>query len=196
MTLANMVDTVDILEDLGMIKSGMNVLDIGCFRGYWADTFQAKGYDINYLGLDVSVAQTNRNEQRFKDIKFKFKHLDIFSATYNPLGKFQAHKAKMPVGDSWADLIICHSLFTHLGKFQVAQNYMAEIRRILKPGGYLWITFFISPPNLIDDQSRRTVRTVNTALEVEELTHTFTKLYCNGGETTDYNDQVMMGLQK
>lgn len=193
--MSYLVDTVPTLESLGMIKSGMNVLDIGCFRGYWADTFQANGYDVNYLGLDVSLAHTSRNAARFQDTKFHFQHLDLFSATYNPQGKFLASKVKFNVEDNWADLIICHSIFTHLGRFENAQNYMKEIRRILKPGGYLWITFFISPPNVQDHNSYRTARTVYTALEVGELIGTFKKLYQSGGESTDYNDQVMLALQ-
>lgn len=186
------VDTIDTLEQLGMIKHGMQVLDLGCGGGNWAIDFIKRGYDITYLGLDIQRACESIFHAKVNSPKFKFSLLNIHNIYYNPMGRKRILDAKLPLEDSWADLVICHSLFTHLGKLANAEHYMQEICRVLKPNGFLWITFFVSPPNKPD---YRTHRTVYLQTEVDKLLAPFTKLYWNGGNTEDYNDQLMIGAR-
>ena len=188
-----LVDTFDILESSGMIKDGMNVLDVGCSVGYWADTILAKGYKVNYIGLDVSLIRIHQNEHRFRETPYRFYHINALNKMYNPIGKIQQDKVKFPVANYWADLVICHSLFTHLGPFPNAAHYMGEIKRVSKPQSFLWITFFQYPPN---EPNYETERTVYTAHQIESLCHESNVLHISGGKTTDYNDQLMLGLSR
>lgn len=182
------VDTVDILETLGMIRNGINILDLGCFIGNWAKTIYEKGYEVSYTGLDCNKFSLAKARNRVPS--YTFTHLDVFNLSYNPQGKFKADEIKLPIGDSSMDLIICHSLFTHLGDFSNATNYLQEIKRVLKPGGSLWITFFQSPPNPIDYSTKRTVYSTD---QIAELLKDFRYIYADGGNSEDYNDQLMIG---
>lgn len=187
------VDTIDTLLELGMLKAGMRVLDVGCGKGNWAVDLIARGIDIHYVGLEAQPARVMAFMDRVKHPNYSIIHLDVKNMAYNPLGRSLAREVNFPVVPESFDLVICHSLFTHLGKFFNAQHYMDEIKKALKPQGYLWATFFQSPPN---DPEYRTIRTVYTHEEIDNLTKDFHVLYCKGGETTDYNDQLMMGLMK
>ncbi len=187
-----MIDTVDTIIDLGMLKDGMKVADIGCGSGNWALDFIERGLDIDYVGVDCQTLCRREFEERVNHPRYKMYLLNIGSRLYNPTGLIQAKEVEFPIESSSQDLVICHSLFTHLGRYANAVRYIEEIRRILKPSGFLWITFFLSPPN---EPDYRTQRSVYTALEVEKLISPFTKLYSNGGESTGYNDQRMYGLR-
>lgn len=191
--MTKLVDTATTLLDLGILKNHISIVDIGCGDGNWALDFLERGLLVDYLGLDCKIGCEIRFNHQIKNPRFKFKLVDAQNMLYNPTGRQLSRNLKLPVADSYADLIICHSLFTHLGKFANAQNYMAEIRRILKPGGNLWITFFQSPPN---EPNYKSARTVYTEAEIFELTKGFHLLYNQGGNTTDYNDQLMLALNK
>jgi ubiquinone/menaquinone biosynthesis C-methylase UbiE len=67
---------------------------------------------------------------------------------------------------------------------------MKEIRRVLKPGGNLWTSWFLDPPN---EENKGETRTVYRNTFVEELLRGFHKVYEVGGMTTMYHDQVYMG---
>ena len=190
---SGLVDTVDTLVELSMIKDGMNVLDIGCGPGNWMATFINMGLDISYHGIDVNKTNLECAIARAgilgaKD--FKFSKLNVSNEFYNKLCNIGAYEVSLPVKDSWANLVICHSLFTHLELEANSENYMKEIKRILKVGGYLWITFFQSPPNDVNYGAKRTVYRREF---IDKLMEGFTIIHSHGGESTDKNDQLMMG---
>lgn len=187
------IDTLDTLVSLNMIKSGMNVLDVGCGPGNWAVDFIERGYKLNYIGIDNQVACKKVFEEKVTDPSYKFITIDAQAAYYNWMGKMLSKDVVFPIEDDWADLVVCHSLFTHLGKFANSKNYISEIKRILKSGAYLWITFFQSPPNLVDNSIRRTVYSCE---QIGEIMDGFDIFYKNGGDTDGYNDQLMIGARK
>jgi len=187
-----MIDTVDTLIDLGILHNEQKVLDVGCGSGNWAVDFIERGLEVEYVGLDCQPICRKEFEARVKSPNYNFHLMNVQSFIYNPTGLLQSKNVEFPIKSSSQDLVICHSLFTHLGRYANAERYMEEIRRVLKPGGFLWITFFLSPPNDVDYRTRRSVYTV---LEVDKLISSFTKLYSNGGESTGYNDQRMYALR-
>lgn len=187
-----MIDTIDTLIEIGILHNNMRVSDIGCGGGNWALDFIERKLDIDYIGLDCQPICRKEFEQRIKSNRYTFHLVDINSIIYNPTGLLSAKHVEFPIETASQDLVICHSLFTHLGRYINALRYIKEIKRILKPNGFLWITFFSSPPNETNYGTQRSVYTVS---EIETLIHGFTKLYCSGGETSEYHDQKMYALR-
>lgn len=104
-----------------------------------------------YEGFDISrtgVEWCNQNiHKRYKN--FHFHHADIYNLFYNPNGKIAGHEYSFPFPDGRFDFVFLTSVFTHLLEDDV-ERYIAEIRRVLKPGARGLITFF-----LINDESLR-----------------------------------------
>lgn len=181
------VDTVDTLEALGMLRDGMSVLDVGCGPANWGRTILDKGYKLSYLGIDCRPGTSVR-----KIPGLRFKHIDVYNHTYNPSGMLFPQEVVFPANNSSVDLIIAHSIFTHIGNYANADSYMFQIERVLKPGGFLWISFFQSPPNQPSSTSKRTVYTQD---QIALLMQRFTYLQSSGGFTADWHDQLMIGAR-
>jgi SAM-dependent methyltransferase len=72
--------------------------------------------------------------------QFHFEHHDVFNAGFNPSAS-QTH-ANLPAGDESVDLVIAHSVFTHILE-RDALHYLHECSRILRPDGVLSSTWFL-----------------------------------------------------
>lgn len=97
-------------------------LDIGCATGRVIRAFDAQG-GIKTYGCDI-----NRN------------HVDwIASNLPQRITVFQNHSIpSLPLPDGCLDLVTAFSVFTHIEAFDT--TWLAEIRRVLKPGGIAWLT--------------------------------------------------------
>lgn len=95
------------------------VLDIGCHDGYFLSLIKKKGYKVQ--GIDPSPA-TKIARQKYKIRVIQ----DYFSTKYFKENSF--------------DVIILRNILEHLPK---ANNFLADINKVLKPGGYV----FIEVPN-------------------------------------------------
>jgi SAM-dependent methyltransferase len=80
--------------------------------------------------------------------QFRFHRADIVSRAYNPHGGVPAGAYRFPFPDHSFDFILLASVFTHMLPDQV-EHYMAEIARLLKPGGVCVASYF-----LLNDESR------------------------------------------
>jgi SAM-dependent methyltransferase len=104
------VDT--ILASLGQ---GQFVLDLGCGKG----SFQYTNYKCKIVAVDVSF-----------DISLPFVSPDrIFYAR----GDSQA----LPLGAGTIDFVVCNHSLEHVARIS---ETLAEIARVLKPNGILWIS--------------------------------------------------------
>ena len=77
--------------------------------------------------------------------RFSFHHFDGYSDVYNPDGKVQTVDYALPAEAGALDMVAAHSLFTHLHEPE-ARHYLAEIARVLKPGGRAVISLHVEPP--------------------------------------------------
>jgi SAM-dependent methyltransferase len=186
-------DTPELLDSLGFFQEGFNVVDLGCGTGFEALWCYGHGRNINYLGLDVRRACIDTCGKFQLPENFVFKYLDVFNSVYNKGGKILPEDVVLSTGNSHADSIICHSLFTHLDSEKVATHYMSEIWRILKPGGLLWTSWFLFPPNIGSEGSMRTVYGKEF---VAELLKPYQELIAFGGTTSDYNNQWYVASRK
>jgi SAM-dependent methyltransferase len=76
---------------------------------------------------------------------FRFQQADILNGHYNPTGRYPATEYRFPYADAQFDFVFLTSVFTHMPPAEVAQ-YVAEIARVLKPGGRIFATFFLLNP--------------------------------------------------
>ena len=135
------IDTPDTLSGLGFFKG--KVVDIGCGVAPIADWIDKNGGDVSYYGLDVCEAKIIDCKTRFRNNPFfTFRYLPVYNKLYYPYGIIDAENISISIPSNQVDSIICHSLFTHLSSFSAAISYMNEIKRLLKPGGLLWTTWF------------------------------------------------------
>lgn len=99
------------------IKSKMKVLDLGCGRGDFLEPFKYENIDI--YGVDFA-------ENSIKDLKSK-----NYNVKYCDFGV-----ASIPFKNDYFDIIFSKSVIEHLDN---PENYLSEIKRILKPNGRLLI---------------------------------------------------------
>ena len=131
-------------QEIGGLQPDHQVLDIGSGIGRIAvplTTFLNteggyEGFDVVELG--VKWCQ-NRISTRFPNFNFRYIPLDndLYKSGGNNAANFQ-----FPYSDQSFDFVILTSVFTHMLPDEVA-NYLKEIRRVLKPNGTCFATFFI-----------------------------------------------------
>ena len=131
------------------------VLDVGCGIGrigatlaeYLRPPGRYEGFDIMPQAIEwCQKAITPRHPH------CRFTLADVYNATYNPRGKFKASEYRFPYEDESFDLIFLTSVFTHMLPRDV-EHYVAEIARVLKPGGRFAISFY-----LLNERSREGIR--------------------------------------
>ncbi|MBC8078684.1 MAG: class I SAM-dependent methyltransferase, partial [Chloroflexales bacterium] len=127
------------------------VLDIGCgvgrialpLAGYLGNEGRYEGFDI----VPAGVRWCQRHVTPFYP-RFRFQLADIYNAEYNPNGRLEARDYVFPYADASFDFAFLTSVFTHMLPADVAR-YLAQIRRVLKPGGRCLATFFF-----LNDEAR------------------------------------------
>lgn len=193
------VDRVENIERLGWLEGRPTIADIGCYCGNWCIGLDGKGYKFDYIGVDTNSSFLNSCERIFSYLQkhngrftYKLHNLNCVSSKYNRMGVNDAAEIKLPIEDASVDIVIAHSIFTHLGTDEAAINYMANIKRILKPGGKLWVTFFYAPPNEPSGSIRRTVYPYQF---ISDLLKDFKVVEKFGGHSTEYHDQVEMACE-
>jgi cyclopropane fatty-acyl-phospholipid synthase-like methyltransferase len=125
-------------ELMGLLPSH-RLLDLGCGCGRVAvpamDFLDDSG---SYAGLDVDSACVEwcRENIEAQDGRFSFTRLDVRSDSYNPSGAIPPDRAAFPFPDEDFDRALVSSVFTHLTEEGIVR-YVAELRRVLRPGGVL-----------------------------------------------------------
>jgi SAM-dependent methyltransferase len=140
--------TLGLIERMAGVRARDRVLDVGCGLGRIAWPLSERlGRRGSYVGLDVAQAYTDwcRDHLGLDPRRFTFHHADIRSSLYNPDGEIEPEGFVFPWSDGSFDLAIATSLFTHLMP-DAAAHYLAEIARVLAPGGRVFASFFLLDP--------------------------------------------------
>ncbi|MBI2441966.1 MAG: class I SAM-dependent methyltransferase [Lentisphaerae bacterium] len=138
-------DFLRFFIELCQLKPNEAVLEVGsgCGRiaaaltGYLSGQGRYEGFEIVAAGVDWCRATIS---SRFP--AFYFQTADIYNRHYNPKGRSSAQTYAFPYPDATFDFVFLSSVFTHMLP-EEAQNYLAEIARVLKPGGRCLSTYFL-----------------------------------------------------
>ena len=139
------------------LKKDARVLDVGCGTGIIAATLteylNSKG---SYDGFDIDKSRINWCSENITANypNFRFKLINIYNGKYNPDGRKKASTFKFPYQDYSFDLVILSSVFTHMLPGDV-ENYVTEIRRVMKAGGKSLITYLLVNPTQIVLEKRK-----------------------------------------
>jgi len=153
-------------KDLAALTPEESVLDVGCGVGRAAlpltRYLSARG---RYDGFDImrpNIAWCKKAiTPRFPN--FQFQYVDLWNREYNPRGKLSAGSFRFPYPDATFDFAFLTSVFTHLMPGDAA-HYIAELGRVLKPGGRCLATFF-----LLNDESTAFVAEGKSKFTLEPL---------------------------
>jgi SAM-dependent methyltransferase len=127
------------------LRSDMSIVELGCGIGRDAlqliDVLDASG---RYVGIDVTRDSVLWCQQNISPAhpNFSFHHFDAENEIYNPYGAQTSMEFRIPAEDGSVDRILLASVFTHLLPQEVL-HYMREFRRVLKPSGLVYASFFL-----------------------------------------------------
>ena len=140
---------IEFCEREGHLSPSDRILDIGSGIGRLAlpltDFLDESG---SYEGFDViqkGVRWCQQNIQS-KFPNFRFTYIELKNDLYRSDGTAAA-QFKFPYEDNSFNGILVNSVFTHMVPEEVS-NYLKEIQRVLKPGGFCYATFFVFDPTV------------------------------------------------
>lgn len=139
------INTHKLFVEYGGVKPYHRVLDIGSgigrmsipFTEYLSAEGSYEGFDIVKDGVDWCQQKIT---PRFPN--FKYTHVDLKNDLYNLSTTAEASSFKFPYPSDSFDFCFLTSVFTHMMPEDM-ENYLAEIKRVLKPDGTCFATYFI-----------------------------------------------------
>lgn len=107
------------------VKKDSIILDVGCGYGRILDELYHNGY-CNLIGIDFSKGMIERGKQQFPYLDLRIKEDD---------------KIAMP--DASIDAVILCAVLTCIRTNEEQKQLLAEIKRVLKPRGILYVNDFL-----------------------------------------------------
>lgn len=140
---------LDLLKTHIDLQPNDRVLDIGSGMGrtavaltsYLTQEGRYEGFDVVEKGVKWC---NNKLKRDFSN--FNFKYVPLNNNLYNN-NKEEAENFKFPYEDNSFDKVFLFSVFTHMTVEEI-ENYLFEIKRVLKPGGLCLSTFFLYDSNI------------------------------------------------
>ena len=136
------------LVELTALRPTDAVLDVGCGIGRMATALTTYlGPEGSYEGFDIVPIGIRwcKSHVQSRYPRFRFQHADVFNSLYNPDGRLRAAEYRFPYASQTFDVAVATSVFTHMLPPDV-ETYVAEIARVLKPGGRCLITCLLRTP--------------------------------------------------
>jgi len=105
----------------GYVMPGDKVLDLGCGNGRFFEFLKDK--DIDYIGVDFSEKLIEIAKEKYPKIKFQV-----------------ADALNLPSPNNYFDKIYSIAVLHHIPSERFRIQFFEEVRRILKPNGFLILT--------------------------------------------------------
>ena len=135
---------LELCIELAGLRPDERVLDVGSGIGRMARPMV--GYlrpPGAYEGFDVVPEGVEWCRRRYEaHPNFRFQIADVRNGLYRPDAGVPAREYTFPFADATFDFGFATSVFTHLLPDE-ADRYLAEMARVLRPGGRLLATFFV-----------------------------------------------------
>ena len=174
------------------MKPNEHILDIGCGCGLMA--LFLKNYldeQGRYVGVDLHHPSLKwcRRHISSKNRNFRFDHIDVRSLAYNPRGTHAGESVVFPYDSNSFDVVLLKSVFTHMRPAEV-ENYLREIRRLLKEGGRCLATFF-----LLNQEKKTPAAESRDALKFNFGAEDWRYVYEHSPESASaYDEKYILGL--
>lgn len=153
----SIIEQIDHMKELGILKPLDKILDFGCGQGRFANgLFYSNTIVKEYYGFDTdsnSINWCNRFLSSYNpDKSFHFVHLNAFNARYNNRAK---GLKKIPLDHKKFNLIFLNSVFSHMLIGDI-QFYLKEFHRLLEDDGAIYLTGFVEPdvPDMEENPSQ------------------------------------------
>src|SRR5262245_22422921 len=129
-----------VITKLGCTRESF-IVDLGCGQGRLAIGLVRILSGIRYLGLDVSRKSIEwcKAHIESRHPSYKFQHVDLVNARYNPAGAALTPDFRLPVLDGAADCVYMWGLVTNMEPEHLA-TYASEVSRMLRRGGSAFVT--------------------------------------------------------
>lgn len=136
---------VERLQKFLRLSPASRILDIGCGYARLPIGIIATLGDVAlYQGLDVDAGAIAWGKRYLtpQHPHFLFQQIDVSNSRYNPNGRRLAPGFRFPLADASFDIVFLFSVFSHMVTEDV-NIYLEEIRRVLRPGGGVFLTAFV-----------------------------------------------------
>ena len=153
---------VDFLVAHCGLQPGHRVLDVGCGVGRLAVALTSYlSTEGRYEGFDIVPEEIAWCEKKIASTfpHFGFQLAGVSNRTYNPAGMTRASDYRFPYREDSFDVVVSASVFTHMLSADV-ERYLAEIARVLRPGGRCFTSFY-----LMNETSRHNISAGKSAFE-------------------------------
>lgn len=110
----NLRTNLDFLAQTSLLKSGDRILEIGCGIGTIVSELAGQGYDVR--GTDISRVAIEYGRAKYPGVR-----LDVQPAE------------ELPYESGTFDVVLSFDLFEHIARIDL---HVAQVHRVLKPGGY------------------------------------------------------------
>ena len=151
--------TVELVSEWAGLRRSDRVLDVGCGMGRIAWPLSHHlGRRGRYVGFDVVLKYVAWCQEQLglDPQRFFFCYYPLHSTAYSESGEIAPEHFEFPWEPGLFTLAIATSLFTHLLP-EATGHYLQQMRRVLKPGGRVFASFF-----LVDEGSRGVVEAGTT----------------------------------
>lgn len=128
------------IEQLLPSGHGLKLLDAGCGQGHFLQRVRERGWQL--FGVEMVESNVAAARNRLPEATIEVGDL-----------------TKLPFADGTFDVVVCTEVIEHVPQYQAA---LSELKRVLKPGGSLILTFpnepmcmvmraaFLRPPRVPD----------------------------------------------